>query len=67
MIIGFLVLAVLIFVFVMLLVGASIVFYLERREIKRIEHVDWLSKTGLRESSRVVYLGTSKWAGYQGW
>lgn len=62
--IAFLVLAVLIFVFVMLLVGASIVFCLEQRETKRIAHVDWLSKTGLRESAQVVYLGTSSWTNF---
>lgn len=66
MIIGFLILAVLTFVFVMLLVGASIVFCLEQRETKRIAHVDWLSKTGLRESAYLIMLDSPSWTNFCG-
>jgi len=54
-------------IFGIVLIGVSIVFYLEWRETKRIAHFSWLKKAGLRESSHIIYVTTSQWRGYQGW
>jgi len=53
-------------VFGIVVVGLSIVYYVEQEEIKRIKRYNWMMNTGLRESARIAFRRSESWINFCG-